>query len=106
MQGERRRLERALEIAAIRIGREAITNAVKHAEAHRIEVVVGFEPALLRLDVWDDGRGFTPEEGEQARRQGHLGLSGMRNRAAQAGGSCAVKSRPEGGTVVTVELPC
>lgn len=105
IRGNRRRLPRAVEIAAIRIGREAIANAVKHAEARRIEVVVGFEPSALQLEVRDDGRGFAPEQGEQARQQGHLGLTGMRNRAAGAGGTCEVRSGQGGGTVVALELP-
>jgi signal transduction histidine kinase len=104
-RGNRGRLPRTVEIAAIRIGREAIANAVNHAEARRIELVVGFEAAALRLEVRDDGRGFTPEQGERARRDGHLGLSGMRERAARAGGSCEVRPGPEGGTEVAVVLP-
>lgn len=104
-RGNRRRLSRVVEIAAIRIGREAIANAVKHAEARHIEVHVGFEAAVLGLEVRDDGRGFTPEQGERARAQGHLGLSGMRSRAERAGGTCVVGPGPAGGTVVAVELP-
>ncbi len=103
--GEPRRLPRSHEVAAILIGREAIANAVRHAEARNIEVVVEFEPAALRLEVRDDGSGFTPEQGERAGRQGHLGLTGMRNRAARLGGACEVRSGQEGGTVVTVDLP-
>lgn len=104
-EGERRRLPRAVEITALRIGREAVANAVKHAEARRIECLVHFEPGVLRLEVRDDGRGFTPAHGERAQRQGHLGLSGMRHRAAQAGGACQVSPGRGGGTVVAVELP-
>ncbi|HKV73708.1 MAG TPA: two-component regulator propeller domain-containing protein [Gemmatimonadales bacterium] len=104
-KGERRRLPREVEMAAIRIGREAIANAVKHAEARRIDVVVGFEAAALRLIVRDDGRGFTAEQGEKAGREGHLGLTGMRDRAARGGGSCEVQPAPNGGTEVAVTLP-
>jgi signal transduction histidine kinase len=104
-QGERRRLPRTVEVTALRIGREAIANAVRHAEARRIEVIVAFDAAALRLEIRDDGHGFTPEQGELARRQGHLGLTGMRDRAARAGGTCEVRSGEEGGTVIAVELP-
>lgn len=103
--GERRRLPPALEVAALRIGREAIANAIRHAEPRRIEVVVGFEPDTLRLEVRDDGRGFTPEQAERARREGHLGLTGMRDRAARAEGTCEIYPGSEGGTVVAVALP-
>ncbi len=104
-RGDRRRLPRTVEIAVIRIGREAITNVLKHAEARRIDVEVAFDPEVLSLVVRDDGRGFTPEQGEDARRKGHLGLSGMRERARRAGGTCEVKPGPQRGTVVVVTLP-
>lgn len=103
--GDRGRLRREVELAAIRIGREAIANAVRHAQARRIEVVVTFEPECLSLELRDDGCGFTAELGERAREQGHLGLSGMRNRAARAGGTCEVRPGTDGGTVVAVTLP-
>ncbi|MES2306509.1 MAG: two-component regulator propeller domain-containing protein [Gemmatimonadota bacterium] len=104
-RGERRRVSREVEIAAIRIGREAIANAVRHAEAQRIDIVVDFAPTVLRLEVCDDGKGFTFEDGEQAQLSGHLGLSGMRSRADRLGGHCEVRPRAGGGTVVAVELP-
>ncbi len=104
-RGERRRLPRGVEVAALRIGREAIANAVRHAAAARIDVVVDFEAAGLHLEVRDDGCGFSVAEGERARHQGHFGLSGMQARAARAGGSCTVGAGPAGGTVVAVSLP-
>lgn len=105
IRGTPRRLPRVVEIATLRIGREAIANAVKHAEARRIECVVDFGVSLLRLEVRDDGLGFTADAGEQAQREGHFGLSGMRRRAEQAGGSIDVQSRPGEGTNVRLELP-
>jgi signal transduction histidine kinase len=103
--GQPRRLTRSLEDTAFRIGREAVVNAVKHAGARRIEIRCEFHPATFRLEVTDDGRGFTPMQGEEARRQGHLGLNGMRDRAAHAGGHCEIRSPAGGGTIVELELP-
>jgi signal transduction histidine kinase len=103
--GQRRRLTRSLEEAAFRIGREAVVNAVRHAEAHRVEIHLDFGPTLLRLEIHDDGRGFTPADAESARRNGHFGLSGMHQRAAHLGGRCEVRPRPGGGSVVVLELP-
>lgn len=103
--GERKRLPRSLEVAAFHIGREAVANAVQHSEARRIEIAVEYAANVLRLEVRDDGRGFTSQEGEDARRRGHFGLSGIRERATRAGGRCEVRGRPEGGTVVALELP-
>lgn len=103
--GDRRRLTRPVEDAAFRIGREAIVNALRHAEPRRIEIHVEFGATKLRLEVRDDGRGFTTDEAEAARRRGHFGLTGARERAASLGGRCDIRARPEGGTVVGVELP-
>jgi len=103
--GPRRRLSRPVEDAAFRIGREAVVNAVRHAEARRIEIHAEFGATTLRLEVRDDGRGFTLEEGEEAGRRGHFGLSGARERARAMGGHCDFRPRPGGGTIVELELP-
>jgi signal transduction histidine kinase/ligand-binding sensor domain-containing protein len=103
--GERLRLPRPVTDAALRIGREAIANAIRHAQARRIEIAVGFDTSMLHLEVRDDGRGFTPEEADAARRRGHFGLSGIHERAARLGGRCDALPRPGGGTIVVLELP-
>jgi signal transduction histidine kinase/streptogramin lyase len=103
--GSPRRLPRPLEDAAFRIGREAIVNAVRHAEARRIEIHLDFRPSALCLEVRDDGRGFGSLQAEEARKQGHFGLSGIRDRVIHLGGRYEVHPRPGGGTIVAVELP-
>lgn len=104
-KGARRRLPRALETTAFRIGREAVANAVKHAEARRLDIEVEFAPAALILRVRDDGRGFTADQRDRATREGHFGISGMIERARRAGGSCELRPGPNGGTVVDLQLP-
>jgi signal transduction histidine kinase/ligand-binding sensor domain-containing protein len=103
--GERRRLGPALEEAAFRMGREAVANAIRHAGAGRIDIVARYGEDRFVLEVLDDGRGFTQEEAEEARRGGHFGLSGMRERAMRMGGRCDVRARPGGGTIVEIDLP-
>ncbi|MEO8000052.1 MAG: histidine kinase, partial [Gemmatimonadaceae bacterium] len=103
--GERCRLDRRIEDAAFRIGREAVANAITHAEAKRIEIVSEFVVGAFKLEIRDDGRGFSPEEAEDARREGHFGLTGIRERASHLGGRCDVIARVGGGTVVALELP-
>jgi signal transduction histidine kinase len=100
-----RRLPRAQEDAAFRIGREAIVNAVRHAAPRRIEIRLQFKADALCLEVRDDGRGFTAVEAEEARQRGHFGLSGIQDRASHLGGRCDVQPRPGGGTIVALELP-
>jgi signal transduction histidine kinase/streptogramin lyase len=103
--GSPRRLPRSIGDAAFRIGREALVNSVRHAEASRIEIHLDFGADLLLLEVRDDGRGVNPAEAEGAGRRGHFGLSGMRDRARGLGGRCDVQPRPGGGTIVALELP-
>jgi signal transduction histidine kinase len=103
--GGARRLKPALEDAAFRIGREAVANAVRHADARRIEIRLDFDETRLHLEVRDDGCGFTPEKADEARRLGHFGLSGMLDRAAGAGGDCQLLARPGEGTTLILDLP-
>ncbi|HWA16783.1 MAG TPA: histidine kinase, partial [Gemmatimonadales bacterium] len=103
--GQPRQVDPAIEDAVFRIGREAIVNAVRHAEAKRIAIHLDFHAGTLRLEVNDDGKGLAPDAAERARQQGHFGLSGMRERAEALGGSCELRARAEGGTGVILELP-
>jgi len=86
----------------LRIGQEAINNAVKHARANRIEVGLNFDTHNVRLSVRDNGRGF--DQSEQIA-DGHFGLLGMRERAEQLGGVLSIDSAPERGTQIAVEVP-
>ena len=91
-----------VETNLLRIGQEAINNAVKHARANRIEVGLNFDTAKVRLSVRDNGRGF--DQNEQIA-DGHFGLLGMRERAEQIGGVLLIDSAPERGTQIAVEVP-
>jgi signal transduction histidine kinase len=89
----------AASVAAQRIAGEALTNAVRHAEATRITVSVTDEGDQLVLQVKDDGRGaVTP-------RNGGVGLASMRERAEAVGGTLHIDSAPGRGTVVRAVLP-
>jgi ligand-binding sensor domain-containing protein/signal transduction histidine kinase len=88
----------------LRVGQEAVGNAVRHAQARLITVSLDFGAREVRLEVKDDGRGFDAER-DDGGRGGHFGLVGMRERAEQMGGSAAVRSAPGEGTAVTVRVP-
>lgn len=105
ISGSPRRLSRPVEDATYRIGREAIVNVVRHAGASRIEIHLDFRPGTLCLEVRDDGGGVNSIEADEARKRGHFGLSGMRDRAIHLGGRCEMRPRPGGGTIVALELP-
>ena len=72
--GERRCLTRSVADAGFRIGREAVMNAVRHADAHRIDIRVEFGADRLRLEVQEDRRGFTPPGCRGGAPNGHFGF--------------------------------
>ena len=87
-----------------RAAQEALTNARKHSGARQVSLSVAFDDREVRLIVSDDGCGFDPLP-HVAQAQPGLGLAGMRERAALAGGRAEVDSRPGAGTTVTVTIP-
>lgn len=82
-----------------RIAQEALHNALRHADAPRIDVVLRCEPGgRVELEVRDDGTGFDPAApGVRSR---SLGLTTMAERARAAGGSLTIESAPRAGTTV------
>ncbi len=102
VSGTFRPLPRAIEDNLLRIGQEAINNAVNHAEPQTISITLSFDSSNVQLSVKDDGRGF---DQATAKTNGHFGLVGMRERATRIGGTLNVLSNPENGTEVIVEVP-
>src|SRR6202007_703654 len=96
-------LDPEIQTTCFRIAQEAITNAVRHANATQIDVDLGRKTGKLRLQVRDDGRGFDAES-TQAQTVG-LGLIGIKERAALVGGRTRIMSSPGKGTTVDVTLP-
>jgi two-component system CheB/CheR fusion protein len=84
-----------------RIAQEAISNAVKHGKARRIDVTLASSEAWVTLSVKDDGRGIPSVLPEAA----GIGLNIMSYRARVIGGSFSVQPGPQKGTVVTCVLP-
>lgn len=103
--GSPRRLSLSSETAALRIAREAVVNAVKHAAPSRIGVELVYEERLLRLSVRDDGRGFPPGAEHLAAGGGHWGIKGMRERATRAGGTLEITGAAGKGTTLSLNLP-
>jgi PAS domain S-box-containing protein len=85
-----------VEYAAFMIAREALTNALKHAHAQRVHVSLSSHDGGFELRVDDDGVGIAHEL--QHGRPGHLGMVGMRERAASIDALFAVERRLSGGT--------
>lgn len=86
----------------LRIGQEAVHNALRHAQAQKIFVELTFDAEQVRLCIQDDGQGFDPQHQEEG---GGFGLIGMRQRAERIGGQLTVVSQPGQGTEVAVTAP-
>ena len=100
VEGEAAPLPRAIELSAYRIVQEALTNALKHAHAHRADVTLRYGPDDLRIEVRDDGSGG----GATSNGPGY-GLVGVRERVKIYGGTMTAGAAPEGGFVLDATLP-
>ncbi len=98
----RERLPEAVETALFRIVQEAMTNVARHAQASQVSLLIECRDGAVIAIIEDDGRGFDPNTVD--RRQ-HLGLLGMRERAALLGGQMEIESREGQGTSIFVRIP-
>lgn len=104
LTGERRRLAAQVEHQLLRIGQEAMLNAVRHSGANRITMRLEFETASVRLRIADDGCGFDTARGPEGTTD-HYGLTTMAERAKEAGGRLTIASTPGSGTIVEAVVP-
>ena len=93
-------LPAAVEVAAYRIGQEAISNATKHAGAQRIKVRISRTDNGLTVEIDDDGIGVAADTNSSG-----VGLASMTERATELGGWCTNGHSPAGGTRVKAWLP-
>lgn len=84
-----------------RVVQEALTNCVRHAQAHSIRVVIHGRPDAVFLSVQDDGVGLAASESTGP----GLGLIGIQERVRELGGSVSIHSQPNRGTSLRVEIP-
>ncbi len=98
------RYARGAEQALYRIVQESLNNVVKHAGACDVKITLDLQPDQLRLHVVDDGKGFDLNA-EHLLGSRHLGLTSMRERAAEIGGVLELHSQLGAGTEVIVVVP-
>jgi signal transduction histidine kinase len=103
VEGTPARLDASEEHHLLRIGLEALTNALKHSGADRIEIVLRFEAQETKLIVRDNGCGMGQAAQDSSSR--HFGLQGIRERVDKLGGTVSIDSAPGSGTCVTVSVP-
>ena len=92
-------LPAATEVAAFRITQEALTNAIRHANASHVLASITVEDDELVVRVRDDGHGLA------ASRDDGVGLSAMRERAEELGGSFDIRAEPTIGTTIEARIP-
>lgn len=103
---ESERLPQVIETTVYRIMQEALTNVLKHAKASAVSVLLERRHAQLRVIIEDNGIGF--DEDVLTHRPGdgrRLGLVGMKERAALAGGWVEIETAPGAGTTLFVQIP-
>jgi len=103
IHGDVRRLPSAIENDLLRIGQEAIHNAIRHARPATITLEMTFSEKRVVLSVRDDGCGYDPQNGNGSGTT-HFGLKGIRERVAQNGGKLNIRSAPGQGTEVRIEI--
>ena len=103
-EGQRRPLHPLIRDEFYRIGREALTNAFRHAGANHIDLELKYGTKQFRLLVRDDGCGIEPSILQKGR-AGHWGLSGMRERAERIGARLHVFSGASAGTEIELSIP-
>lgn len=100
--GSIRQIPENVERDLLRIGQEALTNAVKHSRANKVNVTLALAEEQVGLSVEDDGIGFVPRSQDVP---GSFGLAGMQERARALGGMAWIYSQPGRGTSVQAVLP-
>ncbi len=91
-------------VQVLRVIQEAMSNARKHSSARALGIDIERTDSKARITVWNDGAGIDSSLVNN-RASGHFGLTFMRERMAEIGGSIEFTSRPEGGTLVVLTVP-
>jgi signal transduction histidine kinase len=101
--GTYRTLTPSVENEVLRVAQEALTNIQRHANATEATIDLRYNTNQLNLVIADNGCGFNPSAAYS--NNGHFGLQGMRERAAQINSHLNIASTPEKGTTITLDVP-
>ena len=102
LSGEAHLLPDDLQLNLLRIAQEAVTNALRHAQATQLTLILSFSPHQICLQAIDDGVGFEVRSLEDI---GGFGLIGIRERSTRFGGQVNIFSQPAQGTRIEVVMP-
>jgi signal transduction histidine kinase len=99
-------LSREAELALFRTLQEALSNVLRHADAHSVDIGISVNPEGVLLQVSDDGRGLPPGVStERLELEGHMGLAGMRERITALGGTVRLRGQGGPGALLEVLVP-
>ena len=98
-------LDAVAALTLFRIVQEAVNNAVQHSAASEAVVTLGAANGRVSATIHDEGRGFAWTEAKAPDDDGHIGLTGMGERAALVGGTVAIRSAPGKGTTIRASVP-
>jgi two-component system, NarL family, sensor kinase len=87
-----------------RTAQESVRNVLKHAQAANVTIRLSKQQGRLTLEVIDDGCGFTPDDLRRRQQNGHVGLSLLQERVAEAEATISITSVPGRGTAVRLQL--
>ena len=104
VNGTPRRCSPKVEEQILRVGQEAVSNAVRHARPNSVRLELSYQDDAMLLRVTDDGRGFDPDQA-LAGDGTHCGLSSMRERVKRVRGHFTLSSAPGQGTRVEALVP-
>ncbi len=103
--GKERRLDPSVELALYRIVQEALSNITRHSGATRASVALRYDVAEIEVVILDNGKGFrVPSSPAEFAPGGHYGLLGMFERATLTGGTLQVRSAPDEGAQIIINV--
>ena len=105
VSGEPRALQIAVQDELYAVGREALTNAIRHSDASQVLLELTYSVQQLSLRCSDNGCGVSAEKVKASLHQGHFGIIGMRERARSVGCKLDFVSTVDAGTEVAVRIP-
>lgn len=106
-EGEAYGIDTIIAISLLRVIQESSNNAVKHANASKIDIHIEYLPDVINLEVRDDGDGFDPSEIPETTRSDNsgFGLAMMRERIFMLSGVLEIDSKPGEGSCIKVRVP-
>ena len=102
IHGDYRYLDEQKEIFILRILQEAINNAMRHAQANKIEIILSYGNDILSLLIRDNGKGF---DTSTIMKDSTSGVNNMMRRSKMIGASCRIQSLENSGTTINLTIP-